>query len=49
VQELSVPRCKQSGMEGKRQAWLCQDLLVKLKGKRKLHRQWKQGQLSWEE
>jgi len=23
--------------------------LVKLKGKRELHRQWKQGQVSWEE
>jgi len=24
-------------------------VLVKLKGKRELHRQWKQGQVSWEE
>jgi len=24
-------------------------LLVKLKGSRELHRQWKQGQVSWEE
>jgi len=42
VQELSVPRCKKSGKEGKRPAWLSWDLLVKLKGKRELHRQWKQ-------
>jgi len=42
AQEQSVPRCKRSGKEGKRLAWLSQDLLVKLKGKRKLHRQWKQ-------
>jgi len=49
VQELSVPRCKKSGKEGKRPAWLSQDLLIKLKGKRELHRQWKQGQVSWEE
>jgi len=49
AQELSVPRCKESDKEGKRPAWLSQDLLVKLKGKRELHRQWKQGQVSWEE
>jgi len=30
-------------------AWLSQDLLVKLKVKRELHRQWKQRQISWEE
>jgi len=49
TQELSVPRCKKSGKEGKTPAWLSRDLLVKLKGKRELHRQWKQGQVSWEE
>ena len=49
AQELSVPRCKKSGKEGKRPAWLNRDLLVKLKGKSKLRRQWKQGQVSWEE
>ena len=37
MQELSVPRCKKSGKEGKRTAWL-----------RELHRQWKQGQVSRE-
>ncbi|KFQ75677.1 hypothetical protein N337_11763, partial [Phoenicopterus ruber ruber] len=49
VQELSTPRCKKSGKEGKRPAWLSQDLLVKLKAKKEMHRQWKQGQVSWEE
>jgi len=49
AQELSVRRCKQSDREGKRPAWLSQDLLVKLKSKRELHRQWKQGQVYWEE
>jgi len=48
AQKLSVPRYKKSGKEGKRSAWLSQDLLVKLKAKRKLHGQWKQGQVSWE-
>ncbi|KAK4811070.1 hypothetical protein QYF61_016356 [Mycteria americana] len=49
VQELLILRCKKSGKEGKRPAWMSQDLLVKLKGKKEMHRQWKQGQVSWEE
>ena len=49
AQELSVPRCKQSGKEGKRPAWLRQGMLIKLRKKRELHRQWKQGQVTWEE
>jgi len=44
-----MPRCKKSGKEGKRQAWLSQDFLVKLKDKKEMHRQWKQAQVSWEE
>ena len=44
-----IPRCKKSGKEGKKLAWLSRDLLVKLKGKKEMHRQWKQGQVSWEE
>jgi len=49
AQELLIPRCKKSGKEGKRQAERSQDLLVKLKDKKEMHRQWKQGQVSWEE
>jgi len=49
MQEVSVPRCKKTEKEGKRQVWPIQDLLVKLKSKRELHRQWKQRQVSWEE
>ncbi|KFM04153.1 hypothetical protein AS27_10717, partial [Aptenodytes forsteri] len=49
AQELSIPRCKKTGKEGKRPVWLSQDLLVKLKGKKEMHRQWKQGQVSSEE
>ncbi|KAK4825362.1 hypothetical protein QYF61_026881 [Mycteria americana] len=49
VQELSITSCKKSGKEGKRPAWMSPDLLVKLKGKKEMHRQWKQGQVSWEE
>jgi len=49
AQELSAPSCKKLDKEGKRLAWLSQDLLVKLQGKKEMHRQWKQGQASWEE
>ncbi|KFO70644.1 hypothetical protein N303_02774, partial [Cuculus canorus] len=47
AQERSVPTCRKSGRKGKRAAWLSRDLLVKLKKKRKLHRQCKQGQGTW--
>jgi len=48
-QELLIPRCKKSGKVGKRLEWMSQDLLVKLKDKKEMHRQWKQGQISREE
>ena len=41
AQELSIPKCKKSGREGKRPAWPRQEMLVKLRKKRELHRQWK--------
>jgi len=44
-----IPRRRKSGKEGIRPAWLNQDLWVKLKIKKKMHRQWKQGQILWEE
>jgi len=49
AQELSIPRCSKPGQEGKRLVWLNRDLLVKLKSKKKMHRQWKRGQVPWEE
>jgi len=39
VQEFSIPRCSRSRKEGKRLVWLNQDLLVKLKNEKKMHRQ----------
>lgn len=42
------PRCRKSGIEGKELAWLYQDLLFKMESKKKIHRQWKQGQGYWE-
>jgi len=49
AQEPSIPRCKKSGNEGKGRTWLSRDPLVKLKGKKEMHRQWKQAQVFWEE
>ncbi|KFP56696.1 hypothetical protein N322_04880, partial [Cariama cristata] len=49
VQKLAIPRRKKSGRQGKRPSWLSQDLLVKLKAKKEMHREWRQGQVSWEE
>ncbi|KAK4817941.1 hypothetical protein QYF61_002785 [Mycteria americana] len=49
AQKLSIPMCQKSGKEGKEPSWPSQDLLVKLKGKKEMHRHWKQGQVSWEE
>ena len=47
-QELSIPRCSKSGKEGKKLARFNWDQLVKLKSKKKMHRQWKQGQVTRE-
>ncbi|KFQ72243.1 hypothetical protein N335_12860, partial [Phaethon lepturus] len=49
AQELLIPRCQKSGKKVMRPAWLSGDLLGKLKSKKETRRQWKQGQLSWEE
>ena len=48
AQELSIPRCRKSGKERKTLTWLSHDLWVKLKGKKRLHRQWKKGLVAWE-
>ncbi|PKU47375.1 hypothetical protein llap_2342 [Limosa lapponica baueri] len=42
-------KCKKSNGKGKRPAWLSQDPLVKLKAKKKLYRQFRQDEVSWEE
>lgn len=45
VQVWTILKCRKSGKERKR-AWLSWDLL---ESKRKMHRQWKKGQVMWEE
>lgn len=47
MQALSIPRCRKSGKEGKKLAWLNWELLIKLESKKKRQRQQKQGQLLW--
>ncbi|KAJ7399577.1 hypothetical protein BTVI_114083 [Pitangus sulphuratus] len=49
AQELSIHRNKKSSKESKRLAWLSRELLVKLKGKKQMHRQLKLGEVTWEE
>ncbi|KFV55360.1 hypothetical protein N328_07466, partial [Gavia stellata] len=46
AQELSIHRCKKSGKNSKRPSSMSQDLLIKLKGGKEMHRQRKQGQVS---
>ena len=40
VRKLSIPRCSKLVKEGKRPTCLNWDLLVKLKSKKKMYRQW---------
>jgi len=40
---------KKSSNGCRRPAWMSEELLVKLKWKRKVYRKWKQGQATWEE
>ncbi|KAJ7402411.1 hypothetical protein BTVI_86713 [Pitangus sulphuratus] len=49
MQMNSILVCKKSGKVGQKPAWLSKDLLLKLRTKKEMHRQWKQGNLSWEE
>lgn len=46
VQDTEIPRRKKFDKKGKRLAWLSQDVLVKLKGKKETHGQWKQKHVS---
>ncbi|GAB0204051.1 hypothetical protein GRJ2_002870700 [Grus japonensis] len=49
VQVFSIPMCKKWVKEGRRPSCLSKDLLIKLKCKKEIHRQWNQGHVSWEE
>lgn len=44
-----LPTFKESEKWSKRSAWMSQHLLVKQKGKKEMHKQWKLRQVSWED
>lgn len=48
AKELSIPICKKSRKKGKRPACLSEDLVVGLKYKKEMHRQWKHGHIPWD-
>lgn len=41
AQELTIMMCRKSCQAGKKIAWLSKDLLLKLRGKKKMHSQWR--------
>lgn len=49
VQEMATPRSKKLGKEGKGTAGLSRELLVRLEGKKQMHRQLKLGWVAQEE
>ena len=49
VQELSITQQKKLSRGGRRPAWLCKDLQLKLREKREMYRKWKQSCVAWEE
>lgn len=48
VQELAIPRNKKLEKQGKK-VWLSREMLMKLKGKKQMNKQWKLRQVIWEE
>ncbi|KFZ48070.1 hypothetical protein N321_02745, partial [Antrostomus carolinensis] len=49
AQELCIPQHKKSSRGGRKLAWLSKDLLVKLREKKEMYREWKQVCVAWEE
>lgn len=48
VQELAIPRSKKWDKQGKK-VWWSREMLVKLKGKKQMHKKWKLRVVIWEE
>lgn len=48
VQELSIPMHDKLGKNSKGLAWLSRDLLAKIKRKKQMYRQRKEGQTPWD-
>ncbi|GAB0184760.1 hypothetical protein GRJ2_000941300 [Grus japonensis] len=49
AQERCIPTKKESGKNTKRPLWMNKELLGKVKHKKEAYREWKQGQVAWEE
>ncbi|KFV20917.1 hypothetical protein N340_02423, partial [Tauraco erythrolophus] len=49
AQERCIPTKRKSGRNTRRPAWMNKELLDQLGNKKKAHRGWKQGQITWEE
>ncbi|GAB0176549.1 hypothetical protein GRJ2_000120100 [Grus japonensis] len=49
AQERCIPTKRKSGKNTRRPAWLNKELWDKLKHKKEAYREWKQGQVAWEE
>ncbi|KFZ53074.1 hypothetical protein N321_03743, partial [Antrostomus carolinensis] len=49
AQEFSIPQHKKSSREGRKAAWLSEDLFITLREKKEMYRQWKQACVAWEE
>lgn len=47
--KLSFCLCKKANREGRKLGWLSKELLVKLRHKKEMHRQWKQEHVAWKE
>jgi len=49
AKQLSIPQHKITRRRGKKTAWLSKDVLIKLRKKKNMYRQWKQGYMAWKE
>ena len=49
AQELSIPQHKKSSRGDRKLIWLSMNLLVILRDKKEMHRQWEQECVAWEE
>ncbi|KFQ20880.1 hypothetical protein N332_01897, partial [Mesitornis unicolor] len=49
VQEQCIPRRRKAGKNARRPAWMNKELLDLLGCRKKIYREWKQGQVSWED
>jgi len=48
-QEQCMPTKRKSGRNARRPTWMNKELLNKLKQKKEAYREWKQGQVAWDE